>query len=285
MRLEQRCEVASADAASHLRDLVELEEEGRGFDAAHAALLAKSEEQARQLQESETALLKATGQLEDLRRRERHHRGGAEQRHCLPQAALASSAVPGLFPPVALTQLGPNRSERPYVNGEKWIDGSFGADLPTGRVSRLHNVNHFIVSQTNPHVLPFVQHHGQRGVRASVAGFTAAAARAQGAFTVDLARRITRPSTGLAGQLTERAHALVSQEYRGDIDIHPKVDLRLLRKVVSNPSREDLTMFIAQGERATWPKLTMIRDQTRLGRLLRELVRTETSRVRGDGGT
>ena len=29
VRLEQRCEVASADAASHLRDLVELEEEGR----------------------------------------------------------------------------------------------------------------------------------------------------------------------------------------------------------------------------------------------------------------
>jgi len=72
VRLEQRCEVASADAASHLRDLVELEEEGRGFDAAHAALLAKSDEQAQQLQESETALLKATGQLEDLRRRERH---------------------------------------------------------------------------------------------------------------------------------------------------------------------------------------------------------------------
>jgi len=201
------------------------------------------------------------------------------------RAALASSALPGLFPPVVLEARGPDGEVRPWLPTERWVDGSIAEDLPKLRMARLHNVNHFIVSQTNPHVLPFVQHHGQRGVRASVAGFTAAAARAQGAFTVDLARRITRPSTGLAGQLTERAHALVSQEYRGDIDIHPKVDLRLLRKVVSNPSREDLTMFIAQGERATWPKLTMIRDQTRLGRLLRELVRTETSRVRGDGGT
>ena len=40
----------------------------QALDIDQAALLAKSDEQARQLQESETALLKATGQLEDLRR-------------------------------------------------------------------------------------------------------------------------------------------------------------------------------------------------------------------------
>ena len=38
---------------------------------------------------------------------------------------------------------------------ERWIDGSFGNDLPMMRIGRLHNVNHFIVSQVNPHVLPF----------------------------------------------------------------------------------------------------------------------------------
>lgn len=31
--------------------------------------------------------------------------------------------------------------------GQKWIDGSVGADLPMSRLSELFNVNHFIVSQ------------------------------------------------------------------------------------------------------------------------------------------
>ena len=43
-----------------------------------------------------------------------------------------------------------------------------------------------------------------------------------------------------------------------------------MRKVMTNPSRDDLAMYITGGERATWPKLAMIRDQTRISRLLRE---------------
>ncbi len=30
------------------------------------------------------------------------------------------------------------------------------ADLPTARLSELFNVNHFVVSQTNPHAIPFM---------------------------------------------------------------------------------------------------------------------------------
>lgn len=45
----------------------------------------------------------------------------------------------------------------PYqTSGKKWIDGSVGADLPMKRLSELFNVNHFIVSQVNPHVAPFL---------------------------------------------------------------------------------------------------------------------------------
>ncbi|NJN36554.1 MAG: hypothetical protein HC794_05210 [Nitrospiraceae bacterium] len=34
----------------------------------------------------------------------------------------------------------------PYLDGERWVDGSLHGDLPKQRLSRLHNVNHFIVS-------------------------------------------------------------------------------------------------------------------------------------------
>ena len=73
------------------------------------------------------------------------------------QACLASSAVPGLFPPVTLSQKNPAGEEVPYLASETWVDGSIEGDLPKLRLSRLENVNHFIVSQTNPHVLPIVR--------------------------------------------------------------------------------------------------------------------------------
>jgi hypothetical protein len=71
----------------------------------------------------------------------------------------------------------------PFHNGgQKWIDGTVvkitlnflnllvnslpfpfqGADLPMGRLSELFNVNHFIVSQVNPHVAPFLHHTESR---------------------------------------------------------------------------------------------------------------------------
>ena len=188
----------------------------------------------------------------------------------IASAALASSALPAFFPAVSLEARDHEGRVVQYIPTERWVDGSIAEDLPKLRLARLHNVNHFIVSQTNPHVLPFVRHHGQRGVRASVAGLTAATARTQGAFAVDVARRLSGPSTGALGQVTQQAHAMVSQEYRGDIDIHPRVDLRTLSKVMTNPSRDELVRYIEVGEHATWPKLPMIRDQTRISRLLRD---------------
>ena len=38
----------------------------------------------------------------------------------------------------------------------KFLDGSIGQDLPMNKLSIFFNVNNFIVSQTNPWVLPFM---------------------------------------------------------------------------------------------------------------------------------
>lgn len=39
---------------------------------------------------------------------------------------------------------------------QRWIDGSVDNDLPMTKLSELFNVNHFIVSQVNPHIVPFL---------------------------------------------------------------------------------------------------------------------------------
>lgn len=187
-------------------------------------------------------------------------------------AALASSALPGLFPAVVLEGRDPQGAIVPYMPNERWVDGSIYEDLPKLRLARHHNVNHFIVSQTNPHVLPFAHHRGQRGLTPAIAALVSTSARTQGAWAADLARRATRPGTGPLRQLADRSYALMSQDYHGDIDIHPEFHWSLFRKVVANPSREDLRAFIRSGERSTWPKLRMIEDQTRIGRVFKELV-------------
>lgn len=187
-------------------------------------------------------------------------------------AALASSALPALFPPVVLEARGPDGAVVPYMPGDAWVDGTLYGDLPKLRLARLHNVNHFVVSQTNPHVAPILGLAGQGGLRSAMASAATVTARSQGAYAADVARRLTPEWAGPVRQLAERTHALVSQDYGGDIDIHPRFRLDLLGKVVTNLTPEDLAVFIREGERSTWPLLQRIADQTRLGRVFRECV-------------
>jgi len=187
-------------------------------------------------------------------------------------AALASSALPGLFPPVTLEMRDGDGPIEPYIATETWVDGSLHGDLPKLRLSRLHNVNHFIVSQTNPHVLPVAQlRGGSTGTRPAVTGIATAVARNQGSSFADLVRRVS--GDGTLGLMTAQLHTLVSQDYRGDIDIHPRFSPRIYRKVLSNPSREDLDFFILEGQRAVWPRIEMIRDHTRISRAFERCLR------------
>ncbi len=72
------------------------------------------------------------------------------------KASLASCAIPGVFPSVTLWAKNIKGEKVPYIPSRKWIDGSLKNDLPLSRLSRLYGVNHAIVSQTNPHVVPFL---------------------------------------------------------------------------------------------------------------------------------
>jgi TAG lipase/steryl ester hydrolase/phospholipase A2/LPA acyltransferase len=188
------------------------------------------------------------------------------------RAAVASSALPGLFPPMELLRRGPAGAEEPYLPGERWVDGSIRHDLPMMRLARLHNVNHFVVSQTNPHVLPFVATRGGVGFALGLVGHSA---RMQSAGALEVARRITGGSP--LRTALDHLHALVAQEYRGDIDIHPRLRPRAWLRVVSNPTRAELDAFVLEGQRATWPHIGRIQDQTRIRSALARCV----ARLRG----
>lgn len=198
-------------------------------------------------------------------------------------AALASSALPALYRPVILMQRDHLGHVTPYIRTERWIDGSVNGDLPMQMVGRIHNVNHFIVSQANPHVAPFVRHQGRRGALALVAGVTTSTIRAQTAHAADIAGRLAvNPSMQ---QTTDRVYSLFTQPYRGDIDIFPPFRLRALGNLLRNPKPSDIRQFIRDGQRATWPLMTRIRDQARLRAAFESSIARLRAFVRKDAST
>jgi len=178
----------------------------------------------------------------------------------LRSAVLASCAVPGVFPPVMLEALEYSGEVVPYMRSRRWVDGSIANDLPMLRLARLHNVNLFIVSQTNPHVVPFMRDNpsGRPSLRGIAQTMAAAVSR-------DVLR-VTRNYVGASapGRIVDLLNDVLQQRYSGDISVFPKQPPLQLMRMFSNPSPAAIRAFIRDGERATWPKLERIRLQTRI---------------------
>jgi len=177
-------------------------------------------------------------------------------------AVLASCAVPGVFPPVMLQAQEFSGATVPYMRSKRWVDGSIANDLPMLRLARLHNVNHYIVSQTNPHVVPFMRDNNPRRF-----SLTAMAQRVATAASRDVLK-VTRNYVGTAapGRIVDMLNDVLQQRYSGDISVFPRQSPTQLMRMFSNPSPEAIRGFIHDGELATWPKLERIRLQTRISR-------------------
>jgi len=189
--------------------------------------------------------------------------------------------VPLLFPPVQLMTRDEDGNRLPYMPSLRWTDGSLKSDLPGIRLRRLHNVNHFIVSQTNPHVIPFLRGAPEEvrlgGMLRNVA-YSAIRGGARSAIGVG---RLGLPLDGIRRQL-DNASSILEQDYRGNITILPKVSVWRYAHVTANPKLEAVTRFILEGERATWKRIAMIRNQSMISQTLTRCVKqveSESQRV------
>jgi len=193
----------------------------------------------------------------------------------ITSAAKASCSVPGLFPASQLEERSPEGKIVPYLAGELWVDGSFANDIPRQRISRLNNVNYFIVSQANPHIVPFISHRQQDGITATLKDIVTTSVLAQGNTLLKVARRrlIKQPWRSWLNH----ASLILDQDYLGDINIHPNFPPNWYLKFMINPSNAERDYLLKMGERSTWPKLVMIRDQTRISSTLQScIIRLQT---------
>ncbi len=184
----------------------------------------------------------------------------------IEQSALASCAIPGIFPPVMLLAKDKNGKTVPYMESEKWIDGSVHLDIPMQRVIRLHNVSRSIVSQANPHVIPFVNAEKKKGLLPFVEDLISSTLQMQVLKLMDIGVDLSEKMPWLS--IVDKARSMIDQEYKGDINIYYPMTLASVTKIVSNPTQEEFEDYIRKGELATWPKIAFIRDQMHLNKVL-----------------
>lgn len=187
------------------------------------------------------------------------------------EAVLASCAVPGFYPPVTLVARNVHGKKQPYLPSRQWIDGSVAEDLPLKRLVRLYGVNHSIVSQTNPAVLPFLKSAKDRESFWTILQHAGISTAKEWSLAVAKMARIPIRNYDKLNKQLGIYMSLLSQTYTGDINILPPSRVHNPMRLLSNRTKEETLQMIRNGERATWPKIEKIRLQTRISRTLDDI--------------
>ncbi len=187
-------------------------------------------------------------------------------------AVMASCAVPGVFPPVMLMAKNVHGDPQPYLPGRRWIDGSVADDLPAKRLSRLYSTNHYIVSMVNPIATAFLSKDEER----------TSLGKAAGTLGVGMGREVLNFYRGIAqtkganwprfNMMLHGVHALLDQEYTGDINIVPNFRIANPLRLLSHLDEEELTLLIREGERSAYSRVEAIRRCTMISRTLEEIL-------------
>ncbi|KAL7536063.1 hypothetical protein ACHAXR_011299 [Thalassiosira sp. AJA248-18] len=191
-------------------------------------------------------------------------------------AALASASLPGVFEANRLMVKDADGTERYESTSGLAIhfqDGSMEADLPMQQLSEMFNINHFIISQANPHAVMFAGFSLERSVWAhpfigyinGILFFIKNQLRGYLRNVFDLfgGRRIaplwdTRRNMGTQ---------FFTQEYEGrdtDISLIPWQNHRSLTSamfnLIKNPTPDEFKDWVKAAERETWRHIPRIKS-------------------------
>jgi len=185
-------------------------------------------------------------------------------------AILASAAVPGFIRPVVLMEK-INGQLRPYHDKDlQWCDGSLQRDLPLSELSEQFGCNSFIVSQCNPHIIPwFFNARGQSGVPSSWRRRTGGY---RGGFLLSALELFLKEDMKKSFKVMNELELMPSmfggdfsflflQDFQGTVTLVPNASLRDFCKIISDPSVADLTRFLREGRLTAWRKFSMIRNR------------------------
>ncbi|KAF1974387.1 patatin-domain-containing protein [Bimuria novae-zelandiae CBS 107.79] len=196
-------------------------------------------------------------------------------------AVCASCSVPFVFSAASLMakdhKTGRQVPWDPTPN-EGWIDGSVDNDLPMTRLAEMFNVNHFIVSQVNPHVVPFLAKE-EEAISADVHQNNTFSAgpgwinnMANFAKGEALHRLEVLAEMGVFPNTMSKVRSILNQRYSGDITIFPVISYTNFPKILSNPTTDFMLRCLLTGEQATWTKVSRIQNHLAIELALDEAV-------------
>ncbi|TYH89729.1 hypothetical protein ES332_A13G003000v1 [Gossypium tomentosum] len=180
-------------------------------------------------------------------------------------AVSASCAFPGLFEAQELMAKDRSGELVPYhppfnldpeegssATARRWRDGSLEVDLPMMQLKELFNVNHFIVSQANPHIIPFLR--VKEFVRAHGGNFAAKFAHLTEMEVKHRCSQILELGFRMGGLAK-----IFAQDWEGDITVVMPATVSQYLKILQNPTLVELQKAANQGRRCTWEKLSAMK--------------------------
>lgn len=183
-------------------------------------------------------------------------------------AALASNANhPSLYGETTqLLSKTPDGKIIPWFPSESatfrpWTHASYTErEGPLTRVAELFNVNHFIVSQARPYLVPFLQSdmHGPSGSYAQ---------RGRISFTSQMMRLLTMEMHHRLSQLDAVGwlppsvkRFLVDESVPGaSVTLVPELSAGDFVKLLETPTKESIRYWVRRGERSVWPAVAALK--------------------------
>ncbi|KAA8496595.1 Triacylglycerol lipase SDP1 [Porphyridium purpureum] len=163
-------------------------------------------------------------------------------------AAAASCALPVIFAPVHLVAKNADGNIVSYhPDGLRWQDGSVDADIPLSRISELFSVNHFVVSQVNPHVAML-----QKSwlLKFGVVKFS----------LQELQFRLWQLfHYDLVPESFKRLYHVFMQPYTGDVNLVADVRAGDWLRLFQNPTVDMVSDLLDRGASMAYPKIDEIR--------------------------
>ncbi|KAH6898578.1 hypothetical protein B0T10DRAFT_395178 [Thelonectria olida] len=147
------------------------------------------------------------------------------------------------------------------IDFRHWTHTSYSdRDSPLRRIAELFNVNHFIVSQARPYLIPFIQSdmHGPSLVeaRSKTTQVSAFLVRMVG---LEIRHRLRQLDTLRLLPAGIRRFLVDEQVPAASMMLVPEVTAGDFVRLLETPTRETLNYWIQRGERSVWPAVAALR--------------------------
>ncbi|EPX74688.1 triacylglycerol lipase [Schizosaccharomyces octosporus yFS286] len=198
-------------------------------------------------------------------------------------AVVATCSIPFLFQPATLWERDPLTREIAafcVTDAPLWMDGSVDNDIPHSKLTELFHVNHFIVSQVNFHIVPFIMDPTSHSWWERTAKKTIDLAAQEVSLTFRLLSEL-----GIFPTFFSKLQSVITQKYSGDITILPKLNYRQIKKVIQNPTPSFLLDAMTRGKRGTWKRIPVTRNHCAIEILIESAYTRIVKKLQAQGKT